>query len=42
MYDTYNNIARIENVKGDIEGSLTYLKQSLSHVKDWHKNPEKV
>lgn len=42
MYDTYNNIARIENVKGDIEGSLSYLKLSLSHVKDWHKNPEKV
>jgi hypothetical protein len=42
FYDTYNNMARVLNIRGDIKGSLVFLKMSLSHVKDWCLNPNKV
>jgi hypothetical protein len=32
-YDTYNNLARIQNVDGNIEGSLYYLLIAYEHTK---------
>jgi hypothetical protein len=32
-YDTYNNLARIQNYAGTIEGSLFYLLKALDYTK---------
>jgi hypothetical protein len=32
-YDTYNNLARIQNIGGNIEGSLYYLLIAYEHTK---------
>ena len=32
-YDTYNNLARIQNINGNIEGSLYYLLIAYEHTR---------
>ena len=32
-YETYNNLARIQNISGNIEGSLYYLLIAYEHTK---------
>mmetsp|Transcript_40068 Transcript_40068/g.61259 ORF Transcript_40068/g.61259 Transcript_40068/m.61259 type:complete len:94 (+) Transcript_40068:171-452(+) len=42
FYDTYYNIARIQNICGNIEESLEGLLLALKHIEFWKKQQKAV